>query len=796
MEAIDLAQAAYRLFGSQSHEFAEKVDVMTCNEALVTLNTTTKRIAFIVFHADEWGGSGDEPYKELPEVFYHKKLDAYIHKLSRQPLSPRHRRLKWLATHGIMQRKNKFEAILPAVVEQDRVRYVASWFQRSGMAERYGNQHVFMAVKQMLDSGKVIGASDNDEAMMTNVWDWMLSDTLIALCGCTFDYRYEAEWAAYVWYRVFDWRHCASFQFAPDLPLHLDPSIYDGLPMQSDASSAKSNRDRRPDVLSSFAVHQDSSHRYVLPRFSRLPPLTQGSSGHTFPFLFVEISAEATADEQTDHKDHKQLLVCMRLALEKQILKLLQSTHEEKQFIEALQELRVFGALTAASKLFLFAMRPLLDIDHRSVVYEWHEREGALDILQVKDVIAAFECFERMSRAANLMEKVWNNIGTRRRGPPVLQFYLPVLRDIPAARPNHAAVTPTKNPPKDRKRSHTFDSGSTGHEHRQKKQHSSKGEDDNKGSGQGGRAEKNGRGGEGEVQDACSFPSSDSAELQPEVLASLQTQGLLPADFLPEIRGWIPKGGNTWVSEGPEDKVVILKCRKRPNQELDLLRRVTPHPNLPTLHFSAERQLPDGRYASVMVQNRLMSMQEAATGPAGGAPCCTSTVRASATGTSNPRNIMWDPTTSHWVLLDLDLASVWLIPRKKEEEEQMGGSRNRELASPPPRLLTSRYVGTHGFMAPEVYTCDGLEEYDAFLADTWSFAKSMQAVFMEHTGVLPHSSMPALNKLLEEATHPQPHRRPSLLAALPNLQEILRKFQSSYTRQREEKRDEGVKTGN
>ncbi|KAL6074874.1 hypothetical protein QOT17_003950 [Balamuthia mandrillaris] len=163
---------------------------MTCNEALVTLNTTSKRIAFIVFHADKWGGSGDEPYKELPEVFYHKKLDAYMRKLrySSQPLSPRLRRLKWLATHGIMQRKNKFEAILPAVVEQDRVRYVASWFRRSSMAERYGNQHVFMAVKQLLDSGKVISAidKDNDEAMLKNVWDWMLSDTLIALCGCTF----------------------------------------------------------------------------------------------------------------------------------------------------------------------------------------------------------------------------------------------------------------------------------------------------------------------------------------------------------------------------------------------------------------------------------------------------------------------------------------------------------------------------------------------------------------------------------------------------------------------------------
>ncbi|KAL6050618.1 hypothetical protein QOT17_019725 [Balamuthia mandrillaris] len=792
MEAIDMAQAAYRLFNSQSHEFAEKVDVMTCDEALVTLNTTTKRIAFIMFHADKWGGPEDEPYKELPEVFYHKKLDAYMQKLrlsAMQSLSPRHRRLKWLATHGIMQRKNKFEAILPAVLEQDRARYVASWFQRNGMAELYGNQPIFMAVKQMLDSQKVICASDNDEAMLKNIWDWILSDTLIALCGCTFDYRYETEWAAHVWYRVFDWRHCAAFRFAADLPFHLDPSIYDGLPLHSDASSAKSNRDRRPDVLLSITLNQDSSHRYVLPSF--LPPLTQGISGHTFPFLFVEISAEAIADEQTDHKDHKKLLVCMRLALEKQILKLLQSTHEEKQFIEALQELRVFGALTAASKLFLFAMRPLLDIDHRSVVYEWHERAGALDILHVKDVIAAFECFERMSRAANLMEKVWNNIGTRRVGPPVLQFYLPVLCDIPAARPNHAAVTPTKNPPKDRKRSHTSDSGSTGHEHRQKKQHSRKGTGNDKGDGQGGGAEKKGRGGEGEVHDACSFPSSDSAELQPEVLASLQTQSLLPADFLPEIRGWIPKGGNTWVSKGPEGKVVILKCRKRPNQELDLLRRVTPHPNLPTLHFSAERQLPDGRYASVMVQNRLMSMQEAATGPASGAVCALACavdimqamLHLHSQGICHrdikPRNIMWDPNTNHWVLLDLDLASVWLIPCKKEEREQMEGSRKRERALPPPRLLTSRYVGTHGFMAPEVHACDGLEEYDAFLADTWSFARSMQAVFMERTGVLPHRSMPALNKLLEEATHPQPHCRPSLHTALPNLQELLHKFQAS-----------------
>ncbi|KAL6062346.1 hypothetical protein QOT17_012287 [Balamuthia mandrillaris] len=718
----------------------------------------------------------DLRYEELPEVFYHKKLEAYMHKLSSQPLSPRLHRLKWLATHGIMQRKNQFEAILPPVVQQDRVRYVASWFRRDGMAERYGKHHVFMAVKQLLDSGKVIGAMDNDQAMLKNVWDWMLSDTLIALCGCTFDYRYEAEWAANVWYRVFDWRHCAAFRFAPDLPFHLHPSIYDGLPMQSEASSGKSRRDQRPDVVLSFALNQDSSHR-----------------GHTFPFLFVEISAEAIADEQTDHKDHKKLLVCMRLALEKQILVLLRSIHEEKQFIEALQELRVFGALTAASKLFLFAMRPLLDLDHRSVVYEWHERAGALDILHVRDVIAAFECFERMSRAAHHMENVWNNVGTRRGGPPVLQFYLPVLCDIPAARPNRAAVTPTKNPPKDRKCSHTSDSESTGHEHRQKKQHSGKGKDDNIGNGQRGGAEKNGRGGEGEVQDACSFPSADSAELQPEVLASLQTQSLLPNEFLPAIRGWIGKGGNTWLSKGPEGKVVILKCRKRPNQELDLLGRVTPHPNLPTLHFSAERQLPDGRYASVMVQNRLMSMQEAATGPASGAVCalaCAVDIMQAMLHLHShgichrdikPRNIMWDPSTRHWVLLDLDLASVWLIPRKKEteEEEQMEGSRKRKRASPPPRLLTSRYVGTHGFMAPEVYACDGLEEYDAFLADTWSFAKSMQAVFREHTGVLPHSSMPALNKLLEEATHPQPHRRPSLHAALPDLQELLRKFQSS-----------------
>ncbi|KAL6045729.1 hypothetical protein QOT17_022610 [Balamuthia mandrillaris] len=116
-----------------------------------------------------------------------------------------------------------------------------------------------------------------------------------------------------------------------------------------------------------------------------------------------------------------------------------------------------------------------------------------------------------------------------------------------------------------------------------------------------------------------------------------------------------------------------------------------------------------------------------------------------------------------------NLDSGTIAPAEEaEEEEGKDGRKKRKRASPPPRLMSRKRVGTRGFMAPEVNACYGLEEYDAFLADTWSFGRSMQAVFMEQTRVLPHGSMPTLSKLLEEATHPQPHRSPPSMRPCPS----------------------------
>ncbi|KAL6051583.1 hypothetical protein QOT17_019090 [Balamuthia mandrillaris] len=276
--------------------------------------------------------------------------------------------------------------------------------------------------------------------------------------------------------------------------------------------------------------HVDLPKKGLFPRIRKLPAILPQPS-----------RKNKTKDQAFSFQSPtaKLLVICTELpTLEKQVLTLLQHVNNKKEFSQALDGLQVYGVLTAAWDMHLFAMQPVFDEDHNSIVYQWRQHPRTLDIQKASNVVVAFELFKRMSKSSNYLQQHWQELGPCH--ATHLSCYLPTFCEIPKGRATHTADTPTKAPKdKTQSKKDTSDGQATGPGRNSGDRE--KGKDKGKGHGKDSVEDRKRQGGGTDMQDAGFIPLSDSVELRPEASALLEIQNLLPADLLAEIRGWVPK---------------------------------------------------------------------------------------------------------------------------------------------------------------------------------------------------------------------------------------------------------------